>query len=85
MFFLPRLPAALTRVLPVVIAATAHAQTVAPVPPQVEPKRDTVLLEAFTVTGSNIRRLDEEKTLPVTVLNMEDLDLRGAPTPAELF
>ena len=85
MFFLPRLPAALTRVLPVVIAATAHAQTVAPVPPQVEPKRDTVLLEAFTVTGSNIKRIDQETTLPVTVISTDDLDLRGVSTAAEIF
>ena len=50
-----------------------------------EQKPDTVTMEAFTVTGSNIRRLDEEKTLPVTVLGLEDLDLRGAVTAAELF
>jgi outer membrane receptor protein involved in Fe transport len=50
-----------------------------------EERRETTLLEAFTVTGTNIRRLDEEKTLPVTVLNMDDLDARGVSTPAELF
>ncbi len=43
------------------------------------------MLEAFTVTGSNIRRVDEEKILPVSVLNFEDLDMRAAVTPAELF
>ncbi len=43
------------------------------------------MMEAFTVTGSNIRRLDEERTLPVTTINLEDLDLRAATTPAELF
>jgi outer membrane receptor protein involved in Fe transport len=42
-------------------------------------------MEAFVVTGSNIRRMDEEKTLPVTVMNMDDLDLRAVPTAAELF
>ena len=51
----------------------------------VEQKINTVTMEAFTVTGSNIRRLDEEKTLPVTVLGLEELDLRGAVTAAELF
>lgn len=42
-------------------------------------------MEAFTVTGSNIRRIDDERTLPVTVMAVEDLDLRGVPTAAELF
>lgn len=44
-----------------------------------------VTLEAFTVTGSNIRRIDQESTLPVSILNAEDLDLRGVATAAELF
>ena len=57
-----------------------------PTPPDDEEKKsDPKMMEAFTVTGSNIRRLDEEKTLPVTIMTMEDLDLRGVPTPAELF
>ena len=43
------------------------------------------VLEAFTVTGTNIRRVDEEKTLPITLLEIEDLEVRGAPTAAELF
>jgi iron complex outermembrane receptor protein len=43
------------------------------------------VLEAFTVTGTNIRRVDEEKTLPITLLEVEDLELRAAPTAAELF
>jgi outer membrane receptor protein involved in Fe transport len=43
------------------------------------------VMEAFTVTGSNIRRIDQETTLPVTVINSDDLDLRGVSTPAELF
>ena len=69
--------------------APAIGQT-APAPRPVRPaegveKRETTLLDAFTVTGTNIRRLDEEKTLPVTVLTAEDLDVRAAFTPAELF
>ena len=42
-------------------------------------------LEAFTVTGSNIRRVDAETALPVTVIEKADLDARGAATMAELF
>ena len=62
------------------IASHAFAQTA----PASEPKDDTVKLEAFTVTGSHIRRLDEERTLPVTVMDRDDLAMRAAPTAAEL-
>ncbi len=68
--------------------ATLLAQTAPKPPPSTkdeEKKAETLTMEAFTVTGSNIRRIDEEKILPVTVLNLEDLDLRGVGTPAELF
>ena len=60
---------------------------VAPPPrsPVVAGAASPTVMDAFTVTGSNIRRLDEEKTLPVTVMTLEDLDLRGVPTAAELF
>lgn len=42
-------------------------------------------LETFTVTGSNIRRVDGETALPVTVISQSDLDVRGAATMSELF
>lgn len=42
-------------------------------------------MESYTVTGSNIRRVDEEKVLPVTIMTADDLALRAAPTGAELF
>lgn len=42
-------------------------------------------LEAYTVTGSNIRRTETESVLPVSVLIEEDLDLRAVTTPADLF
>lgn len=42
-------------------------------------------LEAFTVTGSNIKRIEAETALPVTVFEKGDLDARGAATMAELF
>jgi outer membrane receptor for ferrienterochelin and colicin len=44
-----------------------------------------VTLEAFTVTGSNIKRLDVEKVLPVTVLATADLEIRDASQPSELL
>jgi len=49
------------------------------------PATETVKLEAFTVTGSNIRRIDQESTLPVSVIDFDDIDVRAAPTAAELL
>lgn len=46
---------------------------------------EAVKLDTFLVTGSNIRRVDAETSLPVTVIDREDLDQRGVSTPAELF
>ena len=58
------------------LVVDSRAQT-APAP---SPTSETVKLEAFTVTGSNIRRIDQESTLPVSVLDFDDLDVRAAPT-----
>jgi len=63
------------------LVSDSRAQT-APAP---APAGETVKLEAFTVTGSNIRRIDQESTLPVSVLDFDDLDVRAAPTAAELL
>lgn len=63
------------------LVVDSRAQT-APAP---SPTSETVKLEAFTVTGSNIRRIDQESTLPVSVLDFGDLDVRAAPTAAELL
>ena len=49
--------------LALALTATAFAQTAPkPVPP---PDDETIKLEAFSVTGSNIRRLDIEKSLQI--------------------
>jgi iron complex outermembrane receptor protein len=43
-------------------------------------------LETFTVTtGSNIRRVEGETALPVTLISVADLEARGAATMSELF
>ena len=44
---------------------------------------DTVKLEAFTVTGSNFKRLDQEKVLPVTIFMYRAQ--QGAPDPTLVF
>jgi len=64
-------------------AAPASGQTAAPASPR--PGDQPVKLEAFAVTGSYLKRLEEEKALPVTVLNSDDIKLRGVATPMELL
>ncbi len=61
------------------------AQTSRPSAPAAPAGDQPVTLEAFTVTGSNIRRVDAETALPVTVIDRMDLEARGAATMAELF
>lgn len=81
-----RLPAGVIASLVVSLAAPLDAQTTVPVRPAgEEPKPAPLVLEAFTVTGSNIRRLDEERTLPVTLIESEDLAAMAAPTAADLL
>lgn len=69
----------------IALAASSSAQTAPSPAPTAQPGDAPVKLEAFTVTGSNIRRVDAETALPVTVFDAEDLDARGAATMAELF
>lgn len=77
--------------LPQLLSVTLSAFVLLPVAPRAQtapaptPASETIKLEAFTVTGSNIRRIDQEATLPVSVLDFDDLDVRAAPTAAELL
>lgn len=57
----------------------------ATLPAQSPAAADTVKLETFNVTGTFLKRLEQEKALPVTVVNEADLKARGVATPAELF
>ncbi len=81
-----RTPAQFTRAFCALLLSTATAsalaQTAAPTPTSAS---SVQVMEAFTVTGSNIKRIDQETTLPVTVINTDDLDLRGVSTAAEIF
>jgi outer membrane receptor protein involved in Fe transport len=43
------------------------------------------VLDAFVTTGSNIKRLDQEKTLPVTVVTTEMIEARDSATPMDLL
>jgi len=78
------LAALLAAVIP---AARAQSAAVAPAtePDAKERKEDPVVLQAFTVTGSNIKRLDQEKTLPVTVIDRDTMEMRDASQAADLL
>ncbi|MDP3069212.1 MAG: TonB-dependent receptor [Opitutaceae bacterium] len=60
------------------------AQT-APAPAAPAPADEPLRLEVFTVTGSNLKRIDVEKVLPVTVIDMAAMDIRDASQPSELL
>lgn len=68
------------------LAVDGSAQTVAPAPAaNKDLQPETIKLEAFTVTGSNVRRLDQEKALPVSVLTMDDIQVRDASQAADFL
>jgi outer membrane cobalamin receptor len=63
-------------------SASLSGQSSAPAPSKAE---ETVKLEAFTVTGTNIRRLESENVLPVSVVFSEQIEIRNASTPIDLL
>jgi outer membrane receptor protein involved in Fe transport len=46
---------------------------------------EVIVLAKVSVTGSNIKRIDEEKTLPVTTFTSDDIRARDSATPADLL
>jgi iron complex outermembrane receptor protein len=48
-------------------------------------KEDVQVLEAFVTTGSNIKRLDQEKTLPVSIFTTETIEARDSATPMDML
>lgn len=73
------------RFFALIAAASLAVDVVAQTPGATTPDDGTVVLQEFTVTGSNIRRLDEEQVLPITVLAKDELEEFAAPTAAELL
>jgi hypothetical protein len=67
-----------------VLALSLNAQQVAP-PPAAPAEEPVVQLDRFTVTGTNIRRVDQEKSLPVTVLDQQALEARDAGQASDLL
>jgi outer membrane receptor protein involved in Fe transport len=80
-------PAALFAALLVLANWPGRAQTTAPspTPGQTDPKDSVVTLETFTVTGSNIKRMDVEKVLPITVIDPGAFEIRDAAQPSDLL
>ncbi len=74
----------LTTLAALACAATAFGQA-APPPPNTTAPDQPIQLEAFNVTGSNIKRMDVEKVLPVTVMDLTTIDVRDASQPSELL
>ncbi len=70
-------------VLPAFLLAQSAPTT--PQRPAAAPENETVKLEAFTVTGSNIRRLEVEQVLPVTVIDTAAIEVRDAAQPSDLL
>lgn len=62
------------------IPLLAFGQAAAPAPGE-----ELVKLEAFAVTGSNIKRLEVEKVLPVTVFDAPSIEVRDAGQPSDLL
>ncbi|MBI5688514.1 MAG: TonB-dependent receptor [Verrucomicrobia bacterium] len=67
---------------PSLSAQSAPAATTASPPGK---KEEAVKLEAFSVTGTNIKRLDFEQVLPVTVFSKDLIEARNALTPVEML
>lgn len=79
------LPAGLLSSLAVVLPAGAQTAPVSsPAAPAASPE-SVITMEAFSVTGSNIKRTDQEKVLPVTVMNFEQIQARDSATPMDLL
>ena len=64
------------------LVALTHAQTAPASKPNGE---ETIKLEAFTVTGSNIKRMEMEKVLPVSVFDSAAIEVRDASQPSDLL
>lgn len=83
---LPRLAFAVVAFLSLAVAIrAAEVSKAADAYQSAQKNQELVALEQFVVTGSNIRRLDMEKVLPVTVITKEAIEARNAFTPVDLL
>ncbi|MBA2547989.1 MAG: TonB-dependent receptor [Burkholderiaceae bacterium] len=61
------------------ISTTAYAQQSSP------PSQTQQQLERITITGSNIRRTDQETVAPVEIITREQIERSGRPTVADVL
>ena len=80
----PRGLRALSLVLALMPALFLRAQ-VRPDASAAAEKESAIKLDAFKVTGTQIKRLEIEKVLPVTVFNQEAIEIRNPSTPVEML
>src|ERR1017187_719337 len=79
-----RAVAGLCLLVPLLLINAGRAQSAQPTPPK--PGSDEILqLEAYTVTGSNIARINMENVLPVTVISKDVMNARDAVTPVDMI
>src|ERR1019366_688607 len=75
-----------TALLAFVLLTTGGIAQTAPTPSTSNASNEEpIKLEAFTVTGSNIQRMDLEKVLPVTTFDTAQIDIRGASQASDLL
>jgi iron complex outermembrane receptor protein len=77
----PKHPAS-AAALALAFTASALAQN-APAPSAAA--EETVKMEAFSVTGSNIKRLETEKVLPMSVISPAEMEIRDAAQASDLL
>lgn len=75
-----RIPRLLALLAPLALASASFGQA-APAPTD----ESAVKLDQFVVTGSNIRRTESEKALPVSVITRDIIDARDASTPIDFL
>jgi len=88
-----RSPLAFLLVAALASCTSARAQKLEPTPQRSSPQNgaplrageEVVSLEHFVVTGTNIRRADMEKIVPVTVIDQDAINVRNAFMPVELL
>jgi iron complex outermembrane recepter protein len=88
MSYLPRRKNRLAIPLAAALCSSVAFSQTAPAPSAAAPgapAEQIITMEAFSVTGSNIKRTDQEKVLPVTVMNFEAIQARDAATPADML
>lgn len=67
------------------VSLRAAENAAAPAPKSEVANAEVISLQNFVVTGSNIKRADLEKVVPITVITSEAMIARNAFTPVELL